>query len=319
MDRTQKLLAGLSRSARLIEIGPSFSPLAAKSAGWNVFTIDHADRAGLVAKYEHHSSVDTSRIEEVDFVWTGGPLSDAVPVEQHGTFDAFIASHVIEHTTDIVEFLRSAQTLLQPNGLVILAAPDKRKCFDSFRPVSTTGAAVAANVEGKKRHGLSTFIDHFLYQARKTDAPGWHIADTQPQRLHSGVEVITQAVSWAARSDYTDAHQWVFTPSSLHLMIVELAAAGLLDLRVERVEEAEFTEFFVWLRKGAESASPEVLAEQRLRLMNQVVIELAEQARQVPGSPLALAEARIAELEHALRTRGIRRVVRERLRQAFGI
>jgi hypothetical protein len=50
-----------------------------------VFTIDHDDRRGLVEKYASDPSVVTSRIEEVDFVWRGGSLSDAVPVEQYGT------------------------------------------------------------------------------------------------------------------------------------------------------------------------------------------------------------------------------------------
>jgi hypothetical protein len=72
MDRRECLLGGLSKTDRLVEIGPSYNPLASKAEGWSVFTIDHDDRRGLVEKYASDPSVVTSRIEEVDFVWRGG-------------------------------------------------------------------------------------------------------------------------------------------------------------------------------------------------------------------------------------------------------
>ena len=125
MGREDTLRSGLSTASKVIEIGPSFNPLLPKRDGWNVFTIDHDDRAGLVAKYANDPSVDTTRIEEVDFVWHGGSLLDAIPPEHHGTFDAFVASHVIEHTPDIVTFLAAAATLIKPGGVIILAVPDK--------------------------------------------------------------------------------------------------------------------------------------------------------------------------------------------------
>ena len=116
MSRAARLLAPIDRSARIIEIGPSYSPIAPRGDGWNTTTVDHATRADLVEKYTGHPGVDVSRIEEVDFVWTGGPLSDAVPSHLHGTFDAFIASHVIEHTPDLLGFLDAAATLVSQTG-----------------------------------------------------------------------------------------------------------------------------------------------------------------------------------------------------------
>ena len=66
MNRSEILLRDLPKSSKVIEIGPSYSPLAAKRDGWNVFTVDHDDRDGLVAKYADNPTVDTSRIEDVD-------------------------------------------------------------------------------------------------------------------------------------------------------------------------------------------------------------------------------------------------------------
>jgi hypothetical protein len=111
-NRTKILLEQVPRDARILEIGPSFNPIAPKSEGWNSVSIDHLTREDLVAKYTGHPGVDVGRIEPVDFVWTSGILSDAVPPEQHGSFDAFLASHVIEHMPDLVAFLDAAATLL---------------------------------------------------------------------------------------------------------------------------------------------------------------------------------------------------------------
>src|SRR5690242_19463657 len=77
-----------------------YSPLAPKAEGWRSYVVDHTDRDGLVEKYRGAESVDPTKIESVDFVWTQGALSDAVPVEHHGSFDVFIASHVVEHIPD---------------------------------------------------------------------------------------------------------------------------------------------------------------------------------------------------------------------------
>lgn len=296
MDRREKLIGSLSKDSRIIEIGPSYNPLAPKAEGWNTFIIDHDDRESLVKKYLPHTAVDTTKIEDVDFVWHGGPLANAVPNDHLGTFDAFLASHVIEHTTDVVSFLKSAEALVGDRGTVVLAIPDKRKCFDAFRPLSTTGEAIVAFKEERSLHTARVHFDHVAFQISR-NGPGWPIdSDVKPEFVapFTGVDKV---LSLANSGLYVDAHQWIFTPSSFELMILELSALGYLDLRIEKSEEAWATEFYAWLKKGAERISGEVLQSRRLDLMNKIVVDLAEQSRQVPGSPLLRAEARIAELE----------------------
>ncbi len=297
MDRRECLLSGLTKTDRLVEIGPSFNPLAPKAEGWCVFTIDHADRQGLVEKYASDPSVSTSRIEEVDFVWRGGSLSAAVPAEQHSTFDAFLASHVIEHTTDVVSFLVSAQTLVGERGRVILAVPDKRKCFDLFRPLSSTGDAIVAHREKRARHTAKVLFDYAAYAVNKDGAPGWSIDNlTAPQFTVPFARAIG-FLDLADAPDYVDAHQWVFTPASFELMVLELSALGFVDLRVEDCREAAETEFYAWLRKGAERLAPDQLQNRRRALMNRMVVELADQSRQIADSPLGVSLSRVGELD----------------------
>jgi hypothetical protein len=77
--RDQILLAPVSREAHIIEIGPSYNPIAPKAGGWSTKTLDHTTRENLIAHYRGQPGVDVNRIEEVDFIWSGGPLADAVP------------------------------------------------------------------------------------------------------------------------------------------------------------------------------------------------------------------------------------------------
>jgi len=286
MDRTQRLLRSLTKDARLVEIGPSFNPLAPKREGWNTFVIDHASRDDLVAKYEAHEGVDTSRIEAVDFVWQGGSLADAVPADQHGTFDAFIASHVIEHTTDVVTFLKAAETLIRPDGVIILAVPDKRKCFDFYRHPSTTGDALAAFLEKRSRHDTRTHFESIMRTVHKGGAPGWHADDTREGVIAIPFEKAHEQLRLAALPEYVDAHNWIFVPSSFRLMLLELAAMGYLDLRVEEIAEAEATEFYAWLRRGREAMAPSELQAARRHLMDLTIVELSQQLRQLPESLL---------------------------------
>jgi SAM-dependent methyltransferase len=287
-DRELHLLVGLTKASKLIEIGPAHNPLVPRSAGWNSFSLDHATRADLITKYAGDSAVDPTRIEEVDFVWHGGSLTDAVPAEHHGTFDGFIASHVIEHTTDVVRFLQAARTLLRPEGVVVLAVPDKRKCFDFYRNPSTTADAILAYEEKRDRHDVRTHLDYGLRIAKKGGFPAWFESDTQPAELVCGIDVAWQMLGYRDVRDYVDVHNWVFVPASFELMMLELGQLGLLDLRVESLTEMPDTEFLVRLRPGTDTIDPAETQLRRRGLLERMLIELADQTRQIAGSPLAV-------------------------------
>ncbi len=284
-DRRAFLLAGLSKSSKLVEVGPSYNPLVPKRDGWNTFIIDHASREDLVAKYEIHAkAIDV--IEEVDFIWRGGSLADALPEDQRGTFDAFIASHVIEHTPDIVTFLQAARTVVRPDGLVILAVPDKRKCFDFYRQPSSTADAVVAFEERRDRHELRTHIEYSIRTVLKAGMPAWFDTDTRPVEIIKGLDDLPITLSLRFNNDYVDAHNWIFVPSSFRLMMLELGQTGYIDLEVDELVERPDTEFLVRMRPGFRKLDLPELQARRRALSDQILIEIAEQTRQIEGAPL---------------------------------
>jgi SAM-dependent methyltransferase len=292
--RTEILLGSVSNNSRIIEIGPCFDPIAPKSAGWNSVSIDHLTREGLAAKYEAHPGVDVSMIEPVDFVWTGGMLSDAVPSEQHGEFDVFLASHVIEHTPDLIAFLDAAQTLLKQDGVVILAVPDKRYCFDYFQPPTTTGQVLEASAKHRRRHSGERAFDHFAYAVTDGGAESWGQRPSQGLRLIHRLEDAARYYSgFENSSDYQDLHAWHFVPSSFELLLLELGRLGETDWQVERITTTAGWEFFAWLRRGAGtrigSMSVEELDCQRMALLKRILLDTQAQIDYLLASEPELA------------------------------
>ena len=294
-SRTEILLGSVSKRSRIIEIGPSFNPVAPKSEGWNSFSIDHLSSDGLTLKYAAHPGVDVNRIENVDFVWTTGTLSDAVPQEHHGSFDVFVASHVIEHTPDMVAFLESAADLLKEDGLVVLAVPDKRYCFDYFQPTTTTGQVLNAHREKRQRHSGERAFDHFAYAATDGNAESWGQRPIQGLRLI--YEIQEAANTYALYSDsshYHDLHAWHFTPASFELLLLELVTLGETDWCVERVSETTGWEFFAWLRRGAYTHTKVMSADElqlrRVALLKKGLLETQAQIDWLLASEPSLTE-----------------------------
>ena len=276
------LLAPIPRDGKILEVGPSHRPIAPKSDGWNTKTFDHTTRDGLVAKYTGHPAVDISRIEEVDFIWSGGKLCDAVPIDERGTFDACIASHVIEHTPDLISFLNSMEVLLNENGVVALAVPDKRYCFDYFRPLTTTGQVLHAHMEARSRHAPPLAFDFAAYTIENGGSIAWGQHPTKGLRFLHSLET-ARGLSRQVRDseDYVDLHAWCFVPASFELILLELAMLGETDLRVERTTPAQGCEFLCWLRRGGKAVvaamSEAEKADIRLALLKRIMLETRAQ------------------------------------------
>lgn len=278
--RSKTILGPVDRSMRIIEIGASFNPIAPKAEGWKTSNVDHATKAELTEKYRNDPSVDVSRIEDVDFVWTAGALSDAVPRSLHGTFDALIASHCIEHAPDFVGFFLSAARLLKPSGLITLAVPDKRYCFDYFKPLTTTGEVLSAHSERRARHSRRTTFDFSAYAVFSAGSGAWGQWPIGDLRLaHSLDEAHARFLASGDESDssYVDLHAWHFTPSSFALLILELRQLGVIDWRVDTISSAVGCEFYVQLHRGHEIMNTAVLQEQRLSLLKRTLLETKEQ------------------------------------------
>jgi SAM-dependent methyltransferase len=245
-SRVEEIRGLFDASGLCLEIGPSYNPILPKAEGYAVETIDYCDAAGLRAKYESHPGVDRTKIEEVDHIWRGEPLSEIVG---EGRFDVVVASHVIEHTPDMLGFLLECEKTLAPEGRLVLVVPDRRRCFDFFRPASTTGSVLQAHFEGRTRHSAGSAFDFVANYANLEPA-----GPEAPSGRFTLPNPVTAAAAAAARfrdaGSYEDCHAWVYTPSSFRLIASDLAAAGLLGLREEGFWETPIFEFVTILSRA---------------------------------------------------------------------
>lgn len=239
MERTEKIRSFIDPRRLGLEIGPSFAPICPKSAGYKVETIDRLSQDDLRKKYASHG-VNIDAIEPVDYVWTGQSYRELTGKK----FGWIIASHVIEHTPDLIGFLNSCDEVLEPDGVLSLAIPDKRYCFDYLREQSSLASVIDAR--GRTVHSPGSVADFFL-KVCALKSGGWDGATTETLRYIHKPERAIFAMNSARR--LLDIHAWCFTPSSFRAMITDLRRLGLIKLKEVCFHETEGNEFFVTLSR----------------------------------------------------------------------
>ncbi len=228
MNRQERILAPLGDlSGTGIEIGALHHPVVDRSMA-DVLYVDHADTTALHAKYEGHTNVED--IVDVDVVWHDEPLVDAL--KGRGPVDWVVASHVIEHVPDLVGWLDQLADVLKDGGVVSLAIPDKRFCFDIRRRETDPADVVGAWLAGSTRPSPGTVFD-FYARIESVDAAAAWAGEYDFQGVDDDAE---RGLEWArkaaASDDYFDVHCWVFTPDSFLATLRTLFRLGLTSFAV---------------------------------------------------------------------------------------
>ncbi len=249
MNRNNKILRHITKDGRGIEIGPSHDPIAPKKKGYNVHIIDHLSRNKLIEKYTDHD-VNLENIEEVDFIWQGQSYAELTGETKH--YDWIIASHMIEHTPDFIGFLNDCDTILKDDGVISLVIPDKRYCFDYYRPVTGISKIIDSHFERSKYHTPGTVVEYFLNVASKDGNLTWNKGTPRKCDLIHSLEYASQQMKLAQKkNDYLDVHAWCFVPHSFRLIIHDLFCLGLIPFQEIEFFNTEGSEFFITLsRKG---------------------------------------------------------------------
>jgi hypothetical protein len=245
-SREEKILHALKKEGVGIEICPSHRPIAPKSQGFNVKIIDHLDKNGLIDKYRAHG-IDTSMIEEVDYIWHGE--SYAQLTGKRHFFDWIIACHLIEHTPDLIGFICGCEEVLNSEGTLSLAVPDKRYCFDLCR--STTGLAALIDAHEQRRtiHTVGTAAEYFLNVVARNGSIAWRKESLGGafSHIHGKNDAEHGIRDIRERGAYLDLHAWVFTPHSFRLLMNDLYELGYIKLRESGFFTTDGHEFYIAL------------------------------------------------------------------------
>jgi len=285
MNRKERVLGQIDRNGLGLEVGPSHDPIAPKRAGFKVHVVDHMSREQLRQKYAGEP-VNLDNVEEVDFVWHGEPYAQLTGRAK--SYDWIIASHVIEHTPDLVAFLENCDAILKDTGVLVLVVPDKRYCFDRFRPITGLARIVDAHVAGNTIHSPGVVAEYFMNVVSKGGLGGWNAGAPGDYRFyHSVADALTGMKSVSNDKAYLDVHNWCFVPHSFRLLMEDLFALGLTRLReVDFAPTTEGFEFHVTL--GRQGRGPGISRMEMLGAVDAEVATLNEAAK-VPAEIAAPA------------------------------
>lgn len=262
--RRDQIFADASRDGLLLEIGPAHNGTVARRHGFNTRNVDYLDREGLVEKYKDFKQYNLDDIEDVDYVLgAGSTFSEAIDEK----FDVVVASHVLEHSISLVDFINDLVSMLNPDGQLALVVPDHRFCFDRLRERTSLGSVIDTIGTGRTTHTPGTLIEYTLNAALRGGRSSWPPAHGGPYRLNYGIELAKKNGKLAEGPDYMDVHHWIFSPNHLRLLLSDLADLGYIDVRESHFHPTVGHEFFINLSR--EGKGPQLAREELLKLADE--------------------------------------------------
>ncbi len=263
MDRFESLRRHADRKTLGIEIAPYFNPIVTKAAGYNVLIVDVFDTETLrlkAAEDPHIPTGEESRIEDVDIVADASNLIEAI--EQRGLsgrIGYIVASHNFEHLPNPIRFLQGCSKALMPGGVLTMAMPDYRACFDHFRMPTRLADWLSAYHRGLTQPTPESRFDfranQSMYMRGDVATVGCDINADDP--IHFAPSRCVRdayaeyVADFADPGPYKDAHCSTVFGASFELMVRDLRHLGIIDLEVVEVTPSLGLEFFVYLRKPA--------------------------------------------------------------------
>jgi len=263
--RTDSLLRSIDvASSKGLELGPLINPVVRRDMG-DVRYIDHVDTDELRSRYATHVGFDVEAIVPIDYV-THGSIYDTVGPDI--PFDYVIASHVIEHVPDVIGWLGDIRSVLRDDGVLSLAIPDHRRCFDALRSPTVTADLIHAHLTKPAIPSPRQVFDHYSSAVAWRGLISWDqeppFAELVP--VHSEAEALERATTASTSGDYLDVHCWMFTPSSFTRVFGALTRLHLVPFSLETCSDTVGGEFFATLRVSdpSNASAPPVAGDEGL-------------------------------------------------------
>ena len=144
-----------------------------------------------------------------------------------------------------------------------MAIPIASRCFDCWRPLTSTGDLFDAYLQRRTQPSPGAVLDHNLQHAVLVDQGGRCQVNDSTYRFADVVLPGSVSRKWVEAhvvgesSLYVDAHVSRFNPFSFRLIFGDLVSMGLIRrLEIESLV-VNGSEFVVRLRKTSESSLPE--------------------------------------------------------------
>lgn len=283
MDRFEELRRFVDKDALGLEVAPYFRPIAAKADGYNCLVLDVFDTEALRQNAEKDPNISSDTydlIETVDIVSEASNLSKVIAEKNLvGQLKYIISSHNFEHLPDPISFLRGCAGALQPDGVLTMAVPDGRACFDLFRMPTRLSDWLFAYHNCHRQPTAEAIFD---FQSNVAP-PNTSRKASEPFCLQEDLKGAYDRYldAQADPGPYLDTHCSVFFPQSLEVMLRDLQFLGLIDFEIIEISKTWGLEFFVHLRKvapyaaGSNAADDAFFYAKRKELMQDMILSKA--------------------------------------------
>ena len=221
MKLSRELIAETYLRGDGIEIGALHKPLKLSAST----TVRYVDRLSVSDLRKQYPELADEELVDVDILADGERLETIGNASQ----DFVIANHFVEHCQNPIGAVLNMLRVLKPGGILYLALPDKRCCFDSDRPV--------------------TSLDHIMRDY--AEGPEW----SRRQHFEEWASLVNKAVDEAEverqadelmRTNYS-IHFHVWTP--FEMLEFVLALRKMTDFDLELCFEHDGVEVIFVLRK----------------------------------------------------------------------
>lgn len=212
---------------KVLEIGPFDNPFF---YGDSVKYFDVLDTEKLKERAKIHNRFFNRIPPKIHYVEPTGNMSI---VDEK--FDIVFSSHVIEHQPNFIRELNHVENILTDGGLYILFIPDKRYCFDYYRPVSSLSDVLEAFVNNVSLHSAKSIIEHFCMTTHNDPVRHWR---GDHGELNITKEKFINAKSNYEKSvngGYINVHGWTFIPKTFGDIIKNLNELELVNLKIYRL------------------------------------------------------------------------------------
>jgi SAM-dependent methyltransferase len=246
-DRAATLTKNLKLQKQGLEIGPLDKPIVPKK-GTSVLYADHLPTDKLRDKYRGDESVSNDHIQDVDIVVGPSGIRDAVGSRR---FNYVVASHVIEHIPNPLEWFNEIYGFMEPGGILSLAISDKRYCFLRLRGLTTAADWIGAWLQKTTRPTPVQILDALSNEVKHDGNITWkeNIDPHDLTHAYHPRDALRMAVEALDSDEYRDVHCWVFTPRSFCNLLRRLSVFGLLNFYVANFHDSAGHEFFIQLQK----------------------------------------------------------------------
>ncbi len=240
MSRRDEILKHAAKDARGIELGPYFSPLAAKRDGYNCLYLDVFDTETIkrrAAADPFLTPEQAAQVEPIDLVGDAMRIDELCrDAGETEPFDYIISANNFEHLPNPIGFLQACGRVLKTGGVLSIVVPDKSGCLDFYRPRTSLTAWIEAFFEDRKRPTHAQIFEQVSMIARGAgeEASAASFSFVAERNLREAFDDWTRK---RVENDetYFDVHCSAFTPNSFRLLLTDAYFLGLSPFIVEEV------------------------------------------------------------------------------------